>query len=101
MTDQTSHRKSVPWFLIGGILVAGVASLISIGVMISIAVERVQAGRGVETYRTHWLVEFNWIGFLVFVAITAVTLFVGLLFRLKEWREIRELQTKYEKKSHD
>lgn len=68
--------------------------------MVLLAIEKVQAGRGLETYRTHWLVEFNWVGFLVFLAVAAVAMAVGAFFRLNEWREIRKLQAKYSEEHH-
>lgn len=63
--------------------------------MIFIAIEEVQAGRGLDTYRTHWLVQFSWIGFLVFVAAVILALTVGWFFRYKEFREIKDLQDRY------
>lgn len=102
MTEQPpKNRPSLPRFLVLGICIAGLTGFLTIVGMIVIAVDKVQTGRGLETYRTHWLVEFNWIGFLIFLAVGAVALFVGLLFRLKEWREIRQLEDKYGGKGHD
>ena len=68
--------------------------------MVLIAIEKVRTGRGLDTYRTHWMVEFNWVGFLIFLAAIAVALAIGLLFRFKEWREIRKLQAKYSEEHH-
>lgn len=69
--------------------------------MIFIAIDRVKAGRGLETYRTVWMVEDNWIGFLVFVAAAVVALAVGLILRVKEDREIRCLQDEYAHSERD
>ena len=66
--------------------------------MIFIAIEKIRAGRGLDTYRTHWLVEFNWIGFLVFIFATILALLIGLFFRYREFREIKNLQERYSDK---
>lgn len=87
--------------MIVGVWVASIAAVGGIVAMILIAIEKVGAGRGLETYRTHWLVEFNWIGFLVFVAAAVVALGIGLLMRLKERREIHQLQAKYSGEHHE
>jgi hypothetical protein len=63
--------------------------------MIYIAIEKIRAGQGLDTYRTNWLVEFNWIGFLVFVVAAVLALAVGLFFRCQEFREIKNLQERY------
>lgn len=94
MAGQPTNRGS-PGFLLAGIVISGLASFGALVAIVAIAVLKVRGGEGLETYRTLWLVENNWIGFLIFVAVAIVALFVGLLFRLKEWREVRELQNKY------
>lgn len=94
----TSSRPSR--LVIVGVWIASIAGLGGILAMVLIAIEKVQTGRGLETYRTHWLVEFNWVGFLVFLAVAAVAIAVGSFFRLKEWREIRKLQAKYSEDHH-
>lgn len=94
----TSSRPSR--LVIAGVWIASVAGLGGIVAMVLIAIERVQTGRGLETYRTHWLVEFNWVGFLVFLVVAAIAIAVGAFFRLKEWREIRKLQAKYSEEHH-
>lgn len=83
-----------------GVWIAGFAGLVGFCAMILIAIDKVQTGRGLDTYRTYWLVEFNWIGFFVFLIAAIVALAVGLFFRYKEWREIRQLQELYSDK-HD
>lgn len=81
--------------LVAGVRIGGIASLGGILAMILTAIEKVRAGKGLDTYRTHWLVEFNWIGFLVFMVAVIVALAVGAFLRLKERREIQQLQAKY------
>ena len=94
----TSYR---PYRLvIAGIGIAGAAGIGGIVAMLLIAIEKVWMGQGFDTYRTHWLVEFNWIGFLVFLTAVAVALAIGLLFRFKEWRELQKLQARYSGEHH-
>jgi len=81
--------------LLVGIAVAGVASVASLVAMAALAWDKFQSGRGWESYRTHWLVEFNWVGFLVLLAGVAIALLVGLFFRFTEWLEIKQLERKY------
>jgi hypothetical protein len=51
-------------------------------------------GRGLETYRTPWLVEFNWIGLLIFLVAAPVALAVALVFRWREERQWRQVERK-------
>lgn len=69
--------------------------------MISKAVDMVRAGRGLETYRTFWLVEFNWLGFLILLAALAVALVIGLVLRFREYLLWRSLEKKYGSKKEN
>lgn len=80
MTKQPSSAARPSFLVLLGIAVAGLASVASIVTMAVVAWEKFQNGRGWESYRTHWLVEFNWVGFLVLLAGVGIALFVGLLF---------------------
>ena len=82
-------------FVIFGVWIAALGFSGGLWAMIFFAIEKVKAGRGLDTYRTHWLVEFNWIGFLVFVVAAILALVIGLFFRYKEFREIKNLQDRY------
>jgi len=74
--------------MIVGIVVTGIASFSSIAALIIRAIEKVQSGEGLATYRTFWLVEFNYVGVLIlFGAI--------LVARYREYREWRHLEEKY------
>ncbi|HSS27836.1 MAG TPA: hypothetical protein VLJ84_03050 [Usitatibacter sp.] len=76
-------------------LVTGIASVAGLVAMILTGLEKVHTGHGLDTFRTTWLVEFNWIGFLVLVAAIVIAVIgVGLL-RYLEWREVRQLQDRY------
>jgi hypothetical protein len=83
-----------------GIWAAGIASVGAIVAMVLYAIEKVQNGQGLDTFRTHWLVEFNWVGFLVFLVAVAIALAVGLFFRYREWHEIRKFEAKYSGERH-
>ena len=71
MTEPTKPRVS-KWMLIG-FFIMGIASFAGLGALITGAVQKVISGHALDTYRTVWLVEFNYIGVLVmFGAIVAV-----------------------------
>jgi hypothetical protein len=63
---EDNHQPIRPfprWLLVGFVLM-GIAAFSGLGAMLYQAILMVSSGRGLETYRTFWLVEFNWIGFL-------------------------------------
>jgi len=78
-----------------GEVLSGVASFFGLGYLLYTAVQMVRSGRGLDTYRTFWLVEFNWIGFLILFGLIPVALLGGLLLRFQERREWRSLEKKY------
>ena len=93
MTEPTKPRVS-KWMLIG-FFIMGIASFAGLGALITGAVQKVISGHGLDTYRTVWLVEFNYIGVLVmFGAVVAVFVVAGVL-RLIEYFQWRALEKKY------
>lgn len=78
-----------------GFAVMGLASLSALGYMLNTAISMVLAGRGLETYRTFWLVEFNWLSFLILCACTIIALLIAVAFRLYEYMQWRSLEKKY------
>lgn len=78
-----------------GFAVAGLASFGGLGYMLSTAIQMVASGRGLETYRTFWLVEFNWVGFLALCAAVLVALLVAAVLSLREHMQWRSLERKY------
>jgi hypothetical protein len=78
-----------------GFVVVGLASFSGLAYMLSTAVQMVGSGYGLETYRTFWLVEFNWLGFLVFCAALVLALVVAAFLRLRERMQWRSLERKY------
>jgi hypothetical protein len=78
-----------------GIFFTGVVSVIALSHLISDAIDKVVSGRGLETYRTFWLVEFNYVGVLVLFAYVAVALLVvGGMWAYERW-QWRDLERKY------
>jgi uncharacterized membrane protein len=91
--DREPHDRSrLIWI---GILVAGLGSLVALVTMVLTGLEKVRMGHGLDGFRTVWLVEVNWIGFLVFLAVLLVAVAAGAWFRYLEWRELKELRARY------
>jgi hypothetical protein len=65
------------------------------------AIEKIRNGQGLETYRTVWLVEFNYVGVVVLFGAIATTLVVALWFRWREEREWRDFERKYGASEND
>jgi len=82
--------------MVVGFILSGVASIFGLGYMLYTAAQMVRSGQGLETYRTFWLVEFNWIGFLILFCLIPAAFFVGLCFRLYDHYEWRSLEKKYD-----
>jgi hypothetical protein len=82
------------WIASAVVFIALVSAVTFAG-QIGTAIEMVRAGRGLETYRTFWLIEFNWIGFLTLIAGVVVALLIGLGLQLSEHLETRKLMKKY------
>ena len=78
-------------FVTIGIVVAGLASLGGLVAMGFLALGKIQTERGLETYRTAWMVEDTPLGFLIFLAATVFAIGVALIFRIREWLEVRKL----------
>jgi hypothetical protein len=93
MTEPNEPRKC-RW-LCGGIFVTGLASVAGLSHLVSVAIAKVASGHGLDTYRTVWLVEFNYVGLLVlFCAIVLALLVAGGMW-LYEWWQWRSLAQKY------
>ncbi len=100
MTKHDAPQSRPSRLLIAGAWIGSIAALGGIVAMVLIAIDKVRTGHGLDTYRTHWLVEFNWIGLLAFLGILVVALAIGLFLRLRERREERELLDKYSDGRH-
>lgn len=99
MTDPNVTVVRWSRLTIMGMWVGVIASVGGLVAMVLIAIDKVVAGHGLEPYRTKWLIEDNWIGFLVFVVVAALVVvaaaIIGCFQRRREQREIQQLQTKY------
>lgn len=93
--NSTPVQRAVPLWVRVGMFVSAIAALSGLGFMVTTAASMVIAGRGLEAYRTFWGVEFNWLGFLVFIASAALALLVALLFAIREHLLWRDLEQKY------
>jgi hypothetical protein len=93
---MTNLRSTGTRRLAIGFALSGLASLSGLGYMICTAIQMTRAGRGLEGYRTFWLVEFNWIGFLVLCGVSVIALLAAGLLRLREHRQWRSLERKYD-----
>lgn len=93
MTPQ-AERPRCTW-LCAGILLLGLAGVAGTARILLVAIEKVMSGRGLETYRTVWLVEFNYIGVLVLLGAVVAALLVGGALWLHEWWQWRSLERKY------
>ncbi|HJW04800.1 MAG TPA: hypothetical protein VJ548_16090, partial [Azospira sp.] len=91
---RISDRK-MPWLISFGFFAAGLASLAGLGFMVSRAFEMVLSGRGLETYRTFGLVEFNWLSFLILLAAIILAIVIAMFLRLREYLLWRSLEKKY------
>jgi hypothetical protein len=88
-------KPYMPRWMIVGLVVMGIASFGGLAAMISMAIEKIHSGKGLDTYRTTWLVEFNYIGMLVLFGAIVVALTIGGYLRFREYRQWRDLERKY------
>ena len=89
-----TDRRRFTW-AIAAVIAFGIAGIIGMAHMIWAALEKVASGQGLETYRTFWLVEFNYVGFLVMVGAVVVALLLGGAHWLHEWWQVKSLENKY------
>ena len=105
MTKRSASSTPPSRLMVMGAWVGGVAAVGGMVAMVLIAIDKVSTGHGLDTYRTKWLVEDNWIGFLVFVVVTTVVVVaaaaIGWFQRRKGQREVQQLQAKYSEGHHE
>jgi hypothetical protein len=82
-------------FALFGLIVAGIASVIGLAHLVGVAAEKVRDGRGFETYRTFWLVEFSYVGVLVLFGAIILVVPVCAWLWWREEREWRDFERKY------
>ncbi|MBI2751089.1 MAG: hypothetical protein HYX43_17635 [Burkholderiales bacterium] len=105
MTKRNASSTPPSRLMAVGAWVGGIASVGGMVAMVLIAIDKVSTRHGLDTYRTNWLVEDNWIGFLVFAGVTTVVVVaaaaVGWFQRRKEQREVQQLNAKYSEGHHE
>jgi hypothetical protein len=69
--------------------VLSIASFLGLVALIGSGIHQVHMGSHLDAYRTSWLVEFNWVVFLVLVVILVVALVGFAVVRYLESRESR------------
>jgi uncharacterized membrane protein len=84
-----------------GFILAGIAAFGALLTMIVIAIKKVQSGHGMDTYYSVWMVKDNWIGFIVFIGVTVISLSVGAIitFVMKR-RENRRIEKEFSRENH-
>jgi multisubunit Na+/H+ antiporter MnhB subunit len=104
MTKRNASPAPVSRLMMVGAWVGGIASAGGLVALVLIAIDKVSAGHGLDTFRTKWMVEDNWIGFLVFVVVTNVVVLaaaiVGWFQRRSEQREVQQLHAKHSEGHH-
>ena len=104
MTKIQSLSSAGPsrWLVVG-IVIVGLVSLINLAAMILFAVAKVRTGQDHETHRTFWLVEDDYVGALIFFACVLAAIGIGLIMRLvqqqRERRAWRQLDRKWTQNS--
>jgi hypothetical protein len=93
VTKQTDNSKRC--WLCAGIFVAGVAGFVGVAHLLLVTIDKVASGNGLETYRTVWFVEFNYIGLLILFAFGFFALLVAGGMWAYEWWQWRDLERKY------
>ena len=98
-------KKPLSKWLVVGIWLGGVGAVAGTGAMISLAVSKIRAGHGLDSFRSHWLVEDTWIGFTVFFFVTLIVVSVAAVIawlqRRSECQELGQLRAKYSETPHE
>ena len=104
MTKGNASSTPPSRLMVVGVWVGGIASVGGLVAMVLIAIDKIRTGHGLDTFHSHWLVEDNWVGFLMsLVAIMVVAVLapvIGWYQRRKEQREIQQLEAKYSERHH-
>ena len=79
-----------------GLLLSTLASIAALANLLAEAISKVRDGKGFNTYRTFWLVEFSYVGFLVLVGSIVVALLVAAVLSWRIERQWRAFEKKYE-----
>ena len=86
--SEHPRRSLHPRLLKSGLFVTGITSASALFAMLIIAIEKVESGHGMENYRTMWMVEDSWIGFLTFIGVAAISVgVIGVVSYIKGRRD--------------
>ncbi|MFD2271080.1 hypothetical protein ACFS07_07980 [Undibacterium arcticum] len=85
--NESKKKPSMSRWMIFGFVAMGVASLGGLAAMIAIGIDKVRSGKGLDTYQTAWLVEFNYVGMLILFGAIAVALAIAGLLRFVDYKK--------------
>ncbi|MEO8187854.1 MAG: hypothetical protein ABI580_10885 [Burkholderiaceae bacterium] len=95
LNEAKSSKSALPrWQIVGWAILCSTAFVGFVGLILR-GLAMVRDGRGAETYRTFWLVEFNWVGVLIMVGAAAIALLIAIAFHWREEQQWRALERKY------
>lgn len=92
---QALNKRLKIFWLCMGFVIAGLAGFAGMTAFVGQAISKVASGRGLETFRTVLLVEFNYIGVLVMLIGVVIVLLGAAVFWLRDWLQWRDLKKKY------
>lgn len=98
INEAKTNKPALPRWQIVGWVVFCLAAFVGLAGLILRALAMVRDGRGAETYRTFWLVEFNWIGMLVLVGAAVVAFLIAVAIHWREEQQWRALERKYNRR---
>ena len=92
---QALNKRLKTFLFCAGFVLAGLAGFAGMVGILGQAITKVATGRGLETFRTVWLVEFNYIGVLVMLIGAVIAVLITAAFWLRDWLQWRDLEKKY------
>jgi hypothetical protein len=97
-TDEQELRKpSIPrkWIVVTLIATSVLSAAVLVGMALT-AFMMIRNGRGQESFRTAWLVEYDWNGMAVLIVGTVGAITAAGVYRwLHDYLEVRQLERKY------
>ena len=97
---QASNKRLRTFWLCVGFVIVALAGFAGMTAFVGQAISKVASGRGLETFRTVLLVEFNYIGVLVMLIGVVIALLGADGFWLRDWLQWRDLKKKYGSKKN-
>ena len=82
-------------WMIFGFVVTGIASCGGLAAMIATGIDKVRSGKGLDVYRSAWLVEFNYIGMLILFGAIVLAFVIAGLLRFVDYKRSRDFERKY------